>query len=79
MDALYRRIEWFEPSERDEVIRYLDGCITKHFEKLIKTQRSRLERHGVDADHVDDLCYRSSNVLGLTQTKTRKKKHSNVN
>jgi hypothetical protein len=66
MDALEKRIDACVDEEgKERIIQYLDKCLTRHFNSIVKRTRKRLADQGVDEDHAHDLCVLNMVHFGL--------------
>lgn len=77
MDEIVHRLDCFDETGKKEAVKYLNKSLTKFFQSKVKQQRKRLEKQGVDKDHIDDLCVISMYTLGLiTKEESQKLIHS---
>ena len=79
MEKLNARLDCFDDAGKDEIIKYLNKCVTRFFKTKIRSHRKTLEKHGVDKDHIDDLCTLRMLNCGLITREDASKMIHNIN
>jgi hypothetical protein len=78
MEKLSARLDCFDEDGKEQIIKYLDKCITKFFQSNVRSHRKTLQKHGVNKDHIDDLCTLRMLSYGLiTKEDASKMIHNN--
>ena len=79
MEGLITRLDCFDDDGKKIAIEYLNKCLTKFLQTIVREEKERLQRSDVDPNHIDQLCKNTMVNLGLISKDDPRKHTHNIN